>query len=364
MTWYRRFRRANPIPPARRGQVSSQGRTDLRAILPRDPVSDEVITAAFARPPLRRRWLIGGAAALVAVVVLGAAGLVIWGGGPGATPSPAARVTPAPSSPAAAPTPAPRPTPSPRPSPSPSPSASATPFTPTCEAAPQDFLDAVFALSGGGPGSAGAAVVVPVGDGTVPGEQWWLGAVQYGVVPVGQADLALGDRAAWLTNRWSPVQPDGAKLIPVGADDWGNVTWDAAQLARGQAALAEAWACLDRATAGRTPSPAAPEYTFTCEQAPAAVVDQVEAWTGQRYDNLPMVEVGEGLQVGERWWIVAGRLTNVPSPQQPSGPLWIKIADDPDHPPTVDDAAWSDVSWTGEQLARAKAAYAAWLACL
>jgi hypothetical protein len=84
-----------------------------------------------------------------------------------------------------------------------------------------------------------------------------------------------------------------------------------------------------------------------------------------------MVDVGEGNQPGEEWWVVALRtdagdgtggaetyLTNQPSAQQPSGPTWIQIGSAPGA------ADWSKVAWTGLQLGRGQEAQTLAISCL
>ena len=120
----------------------------------------------------------------------------------------------------------------------------------------------------------------------------------------------------------------------------------------------------------KTSDPNVPTFEMVCE-APA---DAEMSWIDRNMNGgkeLPRkdaqrVKIGDGLTVGETWWVVGWRshvsgtyriysyLTNASSPVKPSGERWIPVSE----------TDWSGVSWKGDRLARGQEALGLLLSCL
>jgi hypothetical protein len=130
-----------------------------------------------------------------------------------------------------------------------------------------------------------------------------------------------------------------------------------------------------------------PTDALTCIPPTPAVMDWLRSmdWFRSKGDSsLPMsdvtmVEVGPGNDPDETWWIVAAVsysdawgvrgeyepvtfLTTTPSEENPRRGKWINVGRAAGAPKGTYD--WSNVSWTGERLARGKTAQAKALTCV
>jgi hypothetical protein len=120
---------------------------------------------------------------------------------------------------------------------------------------------------------------------------------------------------------------------------------------------------------------------LVCESIPQAVAGEFHERSAITVDRGVIVKVGEGANPGENWWIVYGlgsriksdgresgdvsrMLTNFLSDYQPSGELWIPISANVSGINATNATAWENIDWTGDALARGKAALAKAYACL
>ena len=125
-----------------------------------------------------------------------------------------------------------------------------------------------------------------------------------------------------------------------------------------------------------------PTQALTCIPPTPAVMDWLRS-EGRGVSGLPrsdvtMVEVGPGNDPDETWWIVAAVsysdswgpyeyepetfLTTTPGEEDPGLGKWIDVGRALNAPEGTYD--WSNVSWTGERLARGKRAQAKALTCI